>query len=403
MALFINPNWENLSLIRSYIAHGYYVIGFGTSSAFFNLSLDEYHPIHGHANDYQAIFDISNLYDVESIVSDNCDYSLLVSETMSSLMGKPSLGVGAAKISNNKLKQRILADKAGIKQPMYLHCNSERDIHEFIKLVSKPILVKPSDSRGSMGITYLKLSSTSHEIVESICHCLSASPSGSYLVEEFIDGDLYTIDGFLVDNYLYLVGVASRERTGKGRTVTREIFYKSSLDKNFLEKCYSFLLDVATAFSYSNGHIHCEAILIPDGDLYLVECTNRGAGVFTSSTINPYISDCDINSMFIALKSNNGFCVNSKQGSIILANKRDASLLFPSLGDNGEVLERFDLDSVKSMSLVLDAYLFAKIGRPLPLSIDGPSRHIAIALKTSDKSEIGNIMSEIKSKYVSVS
>ena len=400
--LFINPNWENLSLICSYISHDYYVIGFGPSPAFYSLSLESYHPIYGNINDYQSIFDISNLYDVESIVSDNCDYSLLVSETMSNLMRKPSLGINAAQLSNSKLRQRILAEKAGIKQPMYSYCNSEEDINRFIKLVGKPVLVKPSDSRGSMGITYLKTSSTSHEIVKSICYCLSASPSGSCLVEEFIDGDLYTIDGFLLDNSLSLVGVASRERTGEGRTLTREIFYKSSVDKVFLEKCYSFLLDIATAFIYTNGHIHCEALLASNGDLYLVECTNRGAGVFTSSTINPYVSECDINSMFIALKSANNCFINRTQISTNLANKRDASLLFPSLGSNGELLERFDLDSVKSMSLVLDAYLFAKIGRPLPTSVDGPSRHIAIALKTSDKREVDNLMNEIKSKYVSV-
>ena len=45
---------------------------------------------------------------------------------------------------------------------------------------------------------------------------------------------------------------------------------------------------------------------------------------------------------------------------------------------------------------VLAFQLFSKIGRPLTVQQDGPSRHFAVALTTSDSEEINEIISYIK-------
>ncbi|MDC3168660.1 ATP-grasp domain-containing protein [bacterium] len=401
--LFISPNWENHSLIKSLCNNGIKVIGYGNSLDRKNASLQSYRHINGNIQDYTSLYDICNLYNVDSIISDNCDYSLLVAERLSSMLNLPSTGVRSAEISNNKLKQRELAQKSNINQPQYCACNSTVDVVRFIESIESDVLIKPLDSRGSMGISYLTRSSTNEEIARAICVCLSASPSGKFLVEEYIHGELYTIDGFMANDGLYLVGLASRERSGRGETVTRQILYKSSFSSSFLDISYNFLSTIKDAFGYFSGHIHCEALLDSSGKFCLVECTNRGAGVFTSSSINPYISGIDLNLEYLRLKAKTQLSSNLKESKHIIANKNDASLLFPSLGKEGEILERFDVESILKIDLVLDVQLFTAIGRPLSTSIDGPTRHFGIALKTSNNEEIASTIEYIRTNFVTLS
>ena len=144
--------------------------------------------------------------------------------------------------------------------------------------------------------------------------------------------------------------------------------------------------EVAKCLNYSNGHIHCEVLLDKDEKLWLVECTNRGAGVFTSSTINPYVSGLDLNKFFIDIKL--GKTISKKTRDFSNFSQLDACLVFPSLGEDGELLYDFNLEKILEIKEVLAFKLFSKLGRPLTSPKDGPSRHFAIALSTSKSYEI---------------
>jgi hypothetical protein len=319
------------------------------------------------------------------------------------LLDLPTLGVRSAEVSNNKLIQRNLAARFGINQPRYSECICVSDILEFVSEHHCDFLLKPLDSRGGIGISYLTKTSSVDVITKAICTCLSASPSGRFLAEEFISGELYTIDGYIVADELFLVGVASRTRSGLGNTVTRQIFYRSSFDSVFLERSFDFLNSVKNAFGYSAGHIHCEALLDYIGRFCLVECTNRGGGVFTSSVINPYVCGVDLNHEYMASKVKPQIISRLDSSSRILANSNDAALLFPSLGEEGQILQAFDVEAISKLEPVLGVQLFAKIGRPLIASVDGPSRHYAVALKTSDTNQIESIIDYIQSNYIALS
>lgn len=400
---FVNPSWENHSLISFIGNAGFNIIGFGESLDPKNAALPFYRHIKGRITDYASMYDICRLYNVTSVASDNCDYSLLVSERLSCLLDLPTLGVASAEISNNKLAQRNLANKSRINQPKYSSCTTVLDVLTFVSEHQCDFLLKPLDSRGSMGISCLTKTSSACDIAKAISVCLSASPSGKFLAEEFISGELYTIDGYIADDKLFLVGVASRKRSGLGNTVTRQILYDSSIDSSFLKKSFDFLTGVKNAFNYSNGHIHCEALLNSSGDFYLVECTNRGGGVFTSSVINPYVCGVDLNHEYMASKFKPGIISKLDSSSRIIANLNDASLLFPSLGEEGQILQAFDAEAISTVESVLEVQLFAKIGRPLVASFDGPSRHYAVALKTSDTNQINSIVDHIHSNFISLS
>lgn len=389
--LFVNPNWENEALINAFIQASYFVIGFGQASNI-NISSKLYRHVYGDIEDYVHLFNVAKLYDVKAIASDNCDYSLLASEYLSELLDLPCLGRKAAQVSNNKSQQRHLAEYASIPQPKWKTVLSYSDIVDFLQNTARKALLKPVDSRGSMGITLLSEQDSPSQIHKAFVKALSSSPSKQILVEEFIDGELLTIDGFLLKRKLILLAIAERTRIGEGKLVTNRIFYRSSLPSSLIDQAYRFLCSVVSALGYSSGHVHCEALLTDSKKLFLVECTNRGGGVFTSTVINPYVSGLDVNSMYMLEKQCSDVdSISSDMVSMKWVNQNNASLTFPALGSPGQVLYRFDTDKIKKYPDVLAVRLFQKIGRPLSVQIDGPSRHCAMVLKNSNPEEVDSI------------
>lgn len=397
--LFINPSWENEALIDAFIATSHFVIGVGPSSSVSRLSAN-YRHIYVNLENYEHLLGLARLYDVKAIASDNCDYSLLSCEYLSSLLNLPCLGRKSAQISNNKIQQRRLAKSAAIQQPHWKVAVDFSDVKDFLKNISGRVILKPVDSRGSMGITLLTGYDPPSKIHNAFAKALSSSPSKQLLVEEYVDGDLLTIDGFILNGNLILIGIADRQRIGEGNLVTTEIFYRSSLPKHLISHAYKFLCSVVSAFGFSKGHVHCEALLVNSQELFLVECTNRGGGVFTSSVINPYVSGLDVNSMYLQEKQ----CLKVDQdlsaaNPTQYVNMNNAALIFPALGLPGQVLYRFDSEKIRNHPDVLAVHLFQKVGRPLTIQADGPSRHCAMVIKNSNPLEIDNIVNTLISNF----
>lgn len=399
--LFLNPSWENEALINAFIQSSCFVIGFGEDSSVSILSND-YRHVYGNLEDYVHILSLAKLYDVRAIASDNCDYSLLASEYLSELLNLPCLGRKSAQISNNKSQQRYLAECASIQQPKWKTVHSISDIEHFLLNIASMVMLKPVDSRGSMGITLLSEHDDPSILHKAFAKALSSSPSKQLLVEEYVDGKLLTIDGFLLKGKLILLAIAERERIGEGKLVTSQIFYRSGLPDNFIDKAYKFLHSVVSALGFSKGHIHCEALLAHSNELFLVECTNRGGGVFTSSTINPFVSSLDVNSMYMHEKQCLTVSISDESDTVKHVNTNNASLIFPPLGSPGQVLYRFDAEKIRNHSDVLAVRLFQKVGRPLSVQADGPSRHCAMVIKNSNPDEIDDIAITLIKKFTLV-
>ena len=389
--LFINSSWEQEALVKTIYDQGHDIVALSKTLPTYKKYLKKHIPCD--ESEISSIIKIAKLFEVECVISDNCDYSLLTSEIISDILDLPSLGIESARVSNNKYLQRVLCKKAAINQPKFELVESISNAIKFKDYISKPFLIKPLDSRGSIGITYLEKNSKSDQVGEAIASAIGASPSKKCLIEEYIDGELLTLDGFLLKGYCIPVAIAKRRRISNGLIVTNKIIYASNLDKKLIKKCITFLKDIAKSLNYFNGHIHCEVLLDKDQKLWLVECTNRGAGVFTSSTINPYVSGIDLNKLFLDIKL--GKSIPRNNFEISEFSQRDASLIFPSLGKEGKLLYEYNLEKILKIKEVLAFKLFSKLGRPLASPTDGPSRHFALALSISNNDDIQTLIDYI--------
>ena len=130
-------------------------------------------------------------------------------------------------------------------------------------------------------------------------HAISNSPSRTGIIEEFIEGKLFTVDGYCFDDKHLVLGVASRVFIEGPHPVTKEIIYPAQIGKEIIKRLKVAHNSVVNSLGYKKGHTHGEYIVNSKNEVYLVECTNRGGGVYTSSTIVPEVSKINVNEALI--------------------------------------------------------------------------------------------------------
>ena len=154
----------------------------------------------------------------------------------------------------------------------------------FIKDVGYPIILKPSDNRGSIGV--VKVSSPD-EVETAFITAVSSSRSQMVLAEEFIDGIQFTVDGYIQSNKrAKSLAIGEKTMLSDQVQVAMGISYPSSLNKDEYDKLLCLNEIVNEKLGYDFGMTHTEYML-RDGNFYLIESSNRGGGCFTSEIIVP--------------------------------------------------------------------------------------------------------------------
>lgn len=294
--LFIGAGWEQEELIKTAKRMGYEVIATHPHLDETVVPLADRYFVR-ESDDIESHIKLAQTFEVDGIVTDNCDYSLYTATFVAEKLGLPSVGLASAVCAMTKHRQRRRCDSASfVNQPEYYTFKTILKYKNIVDSFKFPFIVKPDDSRGTFGVTIVRDES---QINEAFFHALSNSPSRTGIIEEFIEGTLFTVDGFCFDNSHKCLGIASRKFVEGPHPVTKEIVYPAEVPDETINKLKMAHRSVVKSLNYSKGHTHGEYIVNKEGQVYLVECTNRGGGVYTSSTIAPEVSGNDLNEALI--------------------------------------------------------------------------------------------------------
>lgn len=151
-------------------------------------TLDTYDTIHI----CDAIRRIQDIFVVERILS-TAESDILRAAKLRSELNLPGQGIKSAIAFRDKYRMKSIAQKAGVAvAPMIVVADASR-VADFAKHVGYPIVIKRCDGAASIGMHVVhdgnqlnKLLRTN--VVDSSC-----------LAEGFVKGDMYHVDGFMVD------------------------------------------------------------------------------------------------------------------------------------------------------------------------------------------------------------
>jgi len=229
--------------------------------------------------DYSNINQVLNLIEQEQfdfIVPGGNDLSYKVCSQINDNSGKyfnidP---IEVNEIINNKDQFRKYALRLGIHVPRIIR-------QEEIKN-NLPVIIKPADAYSGHGMTVIREAKDDH-INKAIEHSLNFSRLKDYVIEEFIEGQLYSHSAFWINGKIEFDFIVEEHCVVNQYAVdTSRVIH--GFDKKTLELIRKDITTLADSLNLSDGLIHSQ-LIIKGNNFYLIEITRRCPGDLYSKLI----------------------------------------------------------------------------------------------------------------------
>ena len=379
--LVIGSGWEQYALFEKIKEAGHKIIATHPTIKADSFKLADITYVKD-SRDIRAHITIAETHNVDAVITDNCDYSLYTASVVASKFRLPFTSVKSALFSNDKFSQREACKRFGILQPEFYKVRTPQEAVASAAEIDYPVVIKPVDSRGTFGVTIVH---NAEELMDAYFDAVSHSPSLTLICEKFIEGELVTVDGFCFSNGHQSLTVASRKFAEGKKPITKSVSYPSLHDDELKSRLLKNHHLVVEALGYSFGHTHGEYFVTKDSEIYLVECANRGAGVYTSSTINPLITGIDLNQIFLnQVLGCDDFQIEHEKKNYM---QRAAILLFLDF-KVGKVIKSINFNEVKKLDFIR-RFRTIYSEKQMVESIDNcASRHAMLVIDGSDIGEL---------------
>jgi len=161
--------------------------------------------------------------------------------------------------------------------------------------LSYPFVIKPSDSSASRGVRRVDQAS---DLPNAFNEAMKHSSDGRVLVEELIDGQQISIEGFMHCGKMHVTGFADRNYQTIPNTPTQPLFIEdgsnspSMISNELYTKACTMFESAALACGITDGP--SKGDLIINDDVYVIEITSRLSGGGFCSRIQPLQNGTDI-------------------------------------------------------------------------------------------------------------
>lgn len=288
--MMIGVGWEQLPMVKKAKEMGLKVIVTSTYNEITKWLSDDIETYMIESRDLNALEKLFCDVKPDAILADECDYSMYAVAFLTEKYNLPGPSLKALTITNNKYLQREIAKIAKIKQPKHrLVWDLEQALHFVSDLEKYPVILKPVDNRGSIGVCKIN---NKDELKKYWYVSVANSNSRCCIIEEYYEGDIITVDAFCDSKKLNIISFSSKESYEDDKTVAKKLFFPGKLKINE-EEIFKALEMFAIQADINFGFIHAE-FLVNNDDYRLVEVANRGGGVHISNIILPELAQVDL-------------------------------------------------------------------------------------------------------------
>lgn len=230
--------------------------------------------------DKEAVLREAQRLRIDGIMSFACDPGVVSASYVQNQMGLPSFGpFESVEILQNKDKFRAFLEENGFNVPEHWSYDCVESAMEDAEAFPWPVIVKPTDSAGSKGVTRV-------DRVEDLRHALEDamknSLSGHVIVEEFIekqgcssDTDSMSVDGKLV----FTSFCAQRFDADASNPYTPAAYsWPSTFSKDQEAYLTSEIQRLITLLGLKTVVYNIETRIGSNGKPYIMELTPRGGG-----------------------------------------------------------------------------------------------------------------------------
>ena len=276
----------------------------------------------------------------------------------------------AALNATDKVRMRGCFRKAGVPSPAFVEL-SAADLAAPVNTLEQrlgelaghfPLVVKPVDNMGARGCSLVKgLSGLQEAVVTAVRH----SRSGRVIVEEYIEGSEFSIEGLVFGGRLYITALADRHIFFPPYFIEMGHTIPSDCPQEIADEVMSVFEHGVHALGLTDGAVKGD-ILVRNGKAFVGEIAARLSGGYMSGWTVPYSCGLDITAAALTLAlggsprlhtcGKNSFVIPLKQNCQFVSAER-AWISIP-----GQVAAVSGLEAARAAPFVKDVFPRAGVG-----------------------------------------
>lgn len=230
--------------------------------------------------DKEAVLKAAREKEIDGIMSFGVDPGVVSASYVQNRMGLPSFGpFESVEILQNKDKFRAFLSENGFNVPWAFGFSSMEDVLTDTDRFSYPLIVKPTDSAGSKGVTRVD---KEEELKGALEYAFKHSVKGSIIVEEFIEkqGCSSDSDCFSVNGELKFVSFSAQrfDENAAGIFVPAAFSWPSTMNVQQESELRSELQRLLTLLKMNTSVYNIETRIGVNGKAYIMEVSPRGGG-----------------------------------------------------------------------------------------------------------------------------
>ena len=230
--------------------------------------------------DKDAVLNKAKELGIDGVISFACDPGVVTAAYVAEKLGLPSSGpYESVCILQNKGLFRKFLKENGFTVPVAKGYNNMDEALADIDLFNWPVIVKPTDSAGSKGVTKVE---NPEALRESIDYALSFSHSNEFIIEDFIEKKGYSsdTDSFSVDGELKFVSFSSQrfDENADNPYTPSAYSWPSSISKEHQQELTGEIQRLLKLLKMRTSIYNIEVRESTAGKAYIMELSPRGGG-----------------------------------------------------------------------------------------------------------------------------
>lgn len=236
--------------------------------------------------DKEEILDVCQQVGIDGICTIASDVAAPTVAYVANKMNLVGNDYDAAVRANNKYQMREAFMKAGVPCPKYMMITPDtfetEAIKDEFKKLHYPIIVKPSDRSGSLGVTKVENPADLYSAIEL---AMEKSFKHQVMVEEFIEGREISVEFISYNGIHYPLQITDKVTTGAPHFVELEHHQPSTLSEEMFATIYDITKNALDALGLTNGASHAEYKITENGRIAIMEIGGRMGGDFIGSDL----------------------------------------------------------------------------------------------------------------------
>ncbi len=255
------------------------------ADGFFHVGLDEREELLKLARQIQPV----------AIVTDQTDAAVGVVAWLADTLGLRGIGVEVSALFTQKHLMREFGLKHGFPTPAFRVCRTIEESLPAAREIGYPVIIKPVDSQSSKGVYRVD---NDDDLFARFNGSKTLSNRGLVLVEQFLDGVEFTVEGFMCRGGHKSLAISQKRHYSGSSMVACALEYGPISDRFDYDelRCQNDRWVNLSGLPFGITHAEYK---FANGQFNLIEIAARGGGTQISSAIVPLISGVDVQDLLL--------------------------------------------------------------------------------------------------------